>query len=36
VNIGGKDKKVRVTIGVEGEERVEITSGVKEGDILYD
>lgn len=34
--LGGKDKKVRVTIGVEGEERVEITSGVKEGDVLYD
>ncbi len=36
INLGGKDKKVRVTIGIEGEERVEITSGVKEGDILYD
>lgn len=36
LNVGAKDKKVRITIGVEGEERVEITSGVKEGDILYD
>jgi HlyD family secretion protein len=36
VNLGEKNKKVRVTIGVEGEERVEITSGVKEGDLLYD
>lgn len=36
VNLGGKDKKVRVTVGVEGEDRVEITSGVKEGDVLYD
>jgi RND family efflux transporter MFP subunit len=31
-----KGKKVRVTIGIEGEERVEIVSGVKEGDVLYD
>lgn len=36
VLLGGKNKKVRVTIGAEGEERVEITSGVKEGDVLYD
>jgi RND family efflux transporter MFP subunit len=36
VNLGGKDKKVRVTIGIEGEDRVEIISGVKEGDVLYD
>jgi RND family efflux transporter MFP subunit len=36
VNLGAKDKKARVTIGAEGEERVEITSGVKEGDVLYD
>jgi len=36
VNIGGKNNKVRVTIGIEGEERVEIVSGIKEGDILYD
>jgi RND family efflux transporter MFP subunit len=36
VNLGGKDKKVRVTVGVEGEDRIEITNGVKEGDILYD
>lgn len=36
VNLGGKNKKVKVTVGVEGEERVEITSGVKEGDVLYD
>jgi RND family efflux transporter MFP subunit len=36
VNLGGKTKKARVTIGIEGEERVEITSGVKEGDILYE
>ncbi len=31
-----KGKKVRVTIGIEGEEKVEITSGVNEGDTLYD
>ena len=31
-----KGKKVRVTIGIEGEEKVEITGGVKEGDVLYD
>lgn len=36
VNLGGKDKKVRVTVGVEGEEKIEIISGVKEGDVLYD
>jgi RND family efflux transporter MFP subunit len=36
VNLGGKGKKARVTVGIEGEERVEITNGVKEGDILYD
>lgn len=36
VNLGGKNRKVRVTIGAEGEERVEITSGIKEGDVLYD
>jgi RND family efflux transporter MFP subunit len=36
VNLGGKGKKVRVTVGIESEERVEITNGVKEGDILYD
>ncbi len=36
VNLGGKDKKVRVTVGVEGEDRVEIVNGVKEGDVLYD
>ena len=36
VNMGRKDKKVRVTIGIEGEDRVEIVSGVKEGDLLYD
>ncbi len=35
VNLGEKDKKTRITIGIEGEERVEITSGVKEGDTLY-
>jgi RND family efflux transporter MFP subunit len=36
VYLGKKSNKVRVTIGIEGEERVEIKEGVKEGDILYD
>jgi HlyD family secretion protein len=36
VNLGNKNNKVRVTVGLTGEERVEITSGVKEGDVLYD
>jgi len=36
VNLGKKDNKVRVEIGIEGEDRVEIVGGVKEGDILYD
>lgn len=36
VNIGEKDKKARVTVGIEGEERVEIISGLKEGDLIYD
>lgn len=36
VNLGKAGNKVRVTVGIEGEESVEITSGAKEGDILYD
>jgi RND family efflux transporter MFP subunit len=36
VNLGKKGNKVRVEVGIESEERVEITSGVKEGDTLYD
>lgn len=36
VNLGKMGNKVRVEIGLEGEENVEILSGVKEGDVLYD
>jgi len=36
INLGKIGNKVRVNIGVEGEDRVEITEGVKEGDTLYD
>lgn len=36
VNLGKKGNKVRVEIGIEGEDRVEIVKGVKEGDTLYD
>lgn len=36
VNLGKINNKVRVTVGIEGEDQVEITSGVKEGDVLYD
>lgn len=36
VNLGKKGNKVKVEMGIEGEDRVEIVSGVKEGDILYD
>ena len=36
VNLGRANNKVRVTVGIEGEDQVEITSGVKEGDVLYD
>jgi hypothetical protein len=30
------DNKVYVEIGMEGEERIEITGDIKEGDVLYD
>jgi RND family efflux transporter MFP subunit len=36
VNLGKIGNKVRVEVGIEGEESVEIVSGVKEGDVLYD
>jgi RND family efflux transporter MFP subunit len=36
VNLGKMGNKVRVSVGIEGENDIEITSGVKEGDILFD
>jgi membrane fusion protein, multidrug efflux system len=36
VNLGKVGNKVRVTTGIENENVVEIVSGVKEGDVLYD
>lgn len=36
VNLGKIGNKVRVEVGIEGEDSVEIISGVKEGDVLYD
>jgi len=36
VNLGKVGNKVRVEVGIEGEEKVEIISGVKEGDVVYD
>lgn len=36
VNLGRNNNKVEVEVGIEGEDRVEIKSGVSEGDILYD
>ena len=36
VNLSKPGNKVRVTVGIEGEERAEIVSGVKEGDVIYD
>jgi membrane fusion protein (multidrug efflux system) len=36
VNLGKSNKKVRVETGIEGEDNIEIVSGVKEGDVLYD
>jgi RND family efflux transporter MFP subunit len=36
VNLGKLGNKVRVETGIEGEETIEIISGVKEGDVLYD
>jgi multidrug efflux pump subunit AcrA (membrane-fusion protein) len=36
VNVGSLDKKVYIKIGLEGEDRAEIISGVSEGDILFD
>ena len=35
VNLGKAGNKVRVSVGIENESVVEITNGVKEGDILY-
>jgi RND family efflux transporter MFP subunit len=36
VNLGKMGNKVKVVTGIENENAVEITSGVKEGDVLYD
>jgi macrolide-specific efflux system membrane fusion protein len=36
VNLGKKGNKVRVETGIEGEENIEIVSGAKEGDVLFD
>jgi len=36
VNLGKINNKVRIEVGIEGEDRVEIVNGVKEGNILYD
>jgi len=34
--LGKLGNKVRVEVGIDGEDAVEIKSGVKEGDVLYD
>jgi len=36
VRVGSKDNKTYIEVGVEGEERVEITGSVSEGDTIYD
>ena len=36
VNKSGKNNKVYITVGVEGEDRVEISGDIDEGDTLYD
>lgn len=36
VNLGKMGNKVRVVTGIESEENIEITNGVKEGNILFD
>ena len=36
VNLGKPGNKVRVETGIEGEDNIEIVSGVKEGDVLFD
>jgi hypothetical protein len=36
VKVGSVKNKTYVTTGIEGEERVEIVTGVAEGDIVYD
>lgn len=36
VKVGKPGNKTRVDVGIEGEEFVEIISGVKEGDVIYD
>ena len=36
VNKGKSNNKTYVEVGVESEQRVEIISGLKEGDVLYD
>jgi RND family efflux transporter MFP subunit len=36
VNLGSVDNKVYVQIGLEGENNIEITSGVSQGDVLFD
>lgn len=36
VKRGSKNKKTYIETGIEAEDRVEVTSGVEEGDVLYD
>ena len=36
VNLGKMNNKVKVETGIENEDNIEIISGVKEGDVLYD
>ena len=36
VNLGKIGNKVRVTTGIEGEDNIEILTGIKEGDVLFD
>jgi len=36
VNLGKTHKKTYIKTGLEGEELTEITTGVKEGDTIYD
>jgi len=36
VNVGRKNNKRYIEVGIEGEERVEVKGNIKEGDIVYD
>ncbi len=36
INLGKKDNKVYIEVGIEGEDRVEIKGEVKEGDVVFD